>query len=147
MIWHPMPLLRLIERPDRVLGELYFYWPRLVDSVGRDVQPYWVAHAQSGCRTVQSVPGWSACRVDVRGGTSWRAVADSFRTLGLWELPSDGARERRGSSVSDQDRILAEVLVGNRYRNFLYYDLDRLQGEDIPRIRAAADLVMRLLAR
>jgi len=40
MIWQPIPLLRLIERPDRVLGELYLYWPRLADSTGRDAQPY-----------------------------------------------------------------------------------------------------------
>jgi hypothetical protein len=147
MVWHPIPLLRLIEWPDRVLGELYFYWPRMRDSTGRDAQPYWVAHGQSGCRRVQSAPGWAACRLDVRPESSWRAVADSFRALGVWDLPAGGASERRGSDISDQDGVLAEVLIGNRYRRFMYYDLDRLHGEDVARIRAAADLVMSLPTR
>ena len=147
MVWEPIPLLRLIELPDRVLGELYLYWGRQSDSTGQDIEPYWIAHSRSGCRVIRTVPGWAACRIDVRGGIEWRAVADSVRALRIWELPPDGVSERQGSSFTDQDLILAEVLIGDRYRSFRYYDLDRLQGEDVTWIRAAADLVTTLPAR
>jgi hypothetical protein len=145
MVWAPTPLLRLIEWPDRILGELYLYWARLSDSTGQEIQPHWLAHRPTDCRPAQRVPGWAGCRIEVHGGVSWRAVADSLRTLGVWDLVP-GAREPPGF-ITDQDLVLAEVLIGDRYHNFRYYDLDRLQGEDVIRIRAAADLVLSLSER
>jgi hypothetical protein len=53
--------------------------------------------------------------------------------LGIWALPPGGAEERRGSQATDQDGVLAELLVGPEYRRFLYYDLKRLTGDDVPR--------------
>jgi hypothetical protein len=148
MVWQPLPLLRLIEWPNSnsVSGELFFYWPRIRDSTGHYVQPYW-AYGQSGCRIVQSTTVWAACRVDVQPGTTWRVVADSFRALGIWELPSGDSTEHWGSQVSDQDRVLGEVLVGDRYGRFMYYDLNRLRGDDVGRVSAAAGLVRNLPMR
>lgn len=144
MIWQPIPLLRLLQWPDSVAGELYMYWPRLRDSTGREVVPSWVREARSGCRSVHQTNGWATCRISPEPGTSWLAVADSLRVLDVWELPPGHVEERRGSHWSDQDGILAEILVGAAHRRFRYYDLDKLTGDDVYRIRAAAQLVTRL---
>lgn len=148
MVWQPIPLIRLIEWPNSnsVSGELFFYWPRLRDSTGHHAQPYW-ASGQSGCRIVQSTAAWAACRVDVQPGTTWRLVADSFQALGIWELPPGDSTEHRGSHVSDRDGVLGEVLVGDRYGHFMYYDLNRRRGEEVGRVSAAADLVRNLPRR
>src|SRR5688500_12116381 len=42
MIWQPIPVLRLVEWPDSVAGELYLYWPRLRDSTGLELSAGWV---------------------------------------------------------------------------------------------------------
>ena len=80
---------------------------------------------------MQSTSGWAACRVEVQPETNWRAVADSVQALGIWELPLGGATEPPGSEASDQDGVVGEVLVGDRYGRF----------EDLPGLRAAAALV------
>jgi hypothetical protein len=161
MVWSPSPLLRLIEMPDQIIGELYFYWGRLRDSVGYDIQPHWVTYASSGCQAVQQSSQWAMCRLKPRQGISWKAVADSLQALGIWELPtrqrdgiirddfvdSAGVRRRRMTFASDQDGVAAEMLIGSVYRHLWYYDLDRLDGDDVPRVRAAAELVNSLLAQ
>jgi hypothetical protein len=91
--------------------------------------------------------GWAACRVEVQPETKWRIVAESLQALGIWNLPLGSASDQAGSHVSDQESVVGEVLVGDRYRRFEYRDLSRAAGEDLPRVRAAAALVGSLLAR
>ena len=145
MIWHPIPLLRLLQWPDSVAGELYLYWPRLRDSTGQDVSPGWIREARNGCRSVHQTNRWATCRISPEPGTSWQAIADSLRALEIWGLPPGHVEERRGSDWSDQDGVLAELLVGAAYRRFRYYDLGRLAGDDVFRVRAAAELVAGLV--
>ncbi len=147
LVWAPSPVLRLIETPDRVIGELYFYWLRLRDSTGRDLQPLWVKYRESGCGAIRLSAGWGVCRLETRQGVSWRAVADSLAALGVWRLLPDSTARRRRRMVTDQEAVAIETLVGSSYRHFWYYDLDQLDGEDIPRVRAAANLVKDLLAQ
>jgi hypothetical protein len=147
MVWQPDPLLRLVEHHTWAFGELFFYWPRLRDSTGHPAPPPWVANGQSGCRVVQSTPGWAACRVEVQPGITWRVVADSLRALGIWELPLGAATEQRGSHLSDRDGVVGEVLMGDRYGRFEHYDLNRPGGEYHPRVRAAAALLRNLPVR
>jgi hypothetical protein len=144
MIWQPIPLLRLLQGPDSVVGELYFYWPRLRDSTGQEIAPRWVSEARNGCRSVHQTNRWATCRIIPEPGISWLGVADSIRALDIWDLPPGHVEERRGSHRSDQDGVLAELLLGPFYRRFQYYDLDRLTGDDVFRIRAAAQLLARL---
>jgi hypothetical protein len=149
MVWQPIPLLRLIERRSNfrwVSGELFFYWPRLRDSTGHDVRPHW-ATGQSECRMLQSTARWAACRIDVEPETTWWLVADSIQALGIWELPSGDSAEHRGSHLSDQDWVLGEMLVGDRYGNFTYRDVNRLRGENASRVWAAVGLIRNLLTR
>jgi hypothetical protein len=145
MIWQPVPLLRLVEWHDGVAGELYLYWHRLRDSTGREPSPGWVERRRSGCREVRQTSGWATCRIQPRPASSWRAVADSMDALKVWELPPGNLLERIGSNRSDQDAVFAELLIGTEYRRFRYYDLDRLSGADVPRLRAAARLVEELV--
>jgi hypothetical protein len=147
LVWSPDLVLRLIETPDQVIGELYFYWLRLRDSKGRDLQPYWVKYRESGCGAIRQSAKWGVCRVQTRQGVSWRAVADSLAALGVWKLLPDSAAKRRGMEVTDQEAVAIETLVSSSYRQFWYYDLGQLDGEDIPRVRAAANLVKDLLAQ
>lgn len=144
MIWHPIPVLRLVEWPDSVAGELYLYWPRLRDSTGRELSAGWVGRARTGCRSVHQTDRWATCRIIPHGEISWQMIADSLSALSIWDLPPGHVAERRGSNRSDQDGLSAEVLVGAAYRHFMYYDLDRLRGDDVPRVRAAARLVASL---
>lgn len=145
MIWQPIPLLRLLQWPDSVAGELYLYWPRLRDSTGREVPPVWLRDVRGGCRSVHQTNRWGTCRISPEPGTSWQAVADSLRALEIWGLPPGHVEERRGSHWSDQDGVMAELLIGAAYRRFLYYHLDRLTGDDVFRVRAAAQLVAGLV--
>jgi hypothetical protein len=145
MIWQPIPFLRLVEWPDSVAGELYLYWPRLRDSIGRAVPPAWVEQARGGCRTVSQTDKWATCRIRPRRETSWQAVADSFAALEVWALPPGNLEERRGSRRTDQEGMSAELLIGTAYRRFLYYDLENLRGKDVFRARAAAQLVASLV--
>jgi hypothetical protein len=147
MVGQPVPLLRLLEAPYSVSGEVFFYWRRSRDSTGRSVQPDWVLNGQSGCRVVQSMSGWAACRVEVQPETRWPIVADSLQALGIWKLPLSGAPDHAGIHVSDQESVVGEVLVGDRYGRFEYRNLTRAPGEDLPRVRAAAALVGSLPAR
>ncbi len=147
LVWAPSPVLRLIETPHRVIGELYFYWLRLRDSAGRDLQPLWVKYQESGCRAIRQSAEWGVCRLKTRRGVSWRAVADSLATLGVWNLLPDSTARRRRMMVTDQEAVAIETLVGSSYRHFYYYDLGQLDGEDIPRVRAAANFVQDLLAQ
>jgi hypothetical protein len=39
----------------------------------------------------------------------------------------------------------SELVVGPEYHRFLYYDLKWLTGDDVPRVRAAAQLVNSVL--
>jgi hypothetical protein len=141
MIWQPIPLLRLVEWRDSVAGELYFYWVRLRDSTGLERPPGWVRQRQSGCGTVGRTDQWAACRINPRQGISWQAVADSIAALGIWHLPPDSLDERIGSNWTDQAGVTGEFLVGTAYRRVMYYDLDRLSGDDVRQVGAAAELV------
>jgi hypothetical protein len=145
MIWQPIPLLRLFQWPDSATGELYLYWPRLRDSTGREVSPGWVRESRNGCRSVHQTNKWATCRISPEPGTSWQAIADSLHALDIWGLPPGHVEERRGSRSSDQDGVLAELLIGAAYRRFRYYDLDKLTGDDVFRVRAAAQLVAALV--
>lgn len=147
MIWQPIPFLRLVEWPDSVAGELYLYWSRLRDSTGREVPPGWVQHARAGCRAVSQTEKWATCRIRPRRETSWQAVADSFEALEVWALPPGHSEERRGSRRTDQEGMSAELLIGTAYHRFLYYDLDYLNGEDVSRVRSAAQLVASLVPK
>jgi hypothetical protein len=147
MAGQPVPLLRLLEAPHSVSGEVFFYWRRSRDSTGRSAQPDWVLSGQSGCRVVQSMSEWAACRVEVQPETTWRIVADSLQALGIWSLPPGGAPDHAGSHVSDQESVVGEVLVGDRYGRLEYRDLTPAAGEDLPRVRGAASLVGSLPAR
>jgi hypothetical protein len=137
MVRQPVPLLRLLEAPHWAFGEVFLYWRLSRDSTGRSAHPDWVLNGQSGCRVAQSTSGWAACRVEVQPETNWRVVADSVQALGIWELPLGGATEPAGSHASDQDGVVGEVLVGDRYGRF----------KDLSRLRAAAALVGGLPAR
>jgi hypothetical protein len=143
----PDALLRLVEWHTWAFGELFFYWPRLRDSAGHPARPSWVANGESGCRVIQSTPGWAACRVEIQPGMTWRVVADSLQALGIWELPLGAATEHRGSHLSDRDGVIGEVLMGDRYGRFEYDDLNRPGGEYHPRVRAAAALLRHLPVR
>jgi RNA polymerase sigma factor (sigma-70 family) len=147
MIWQPVPELRLLESKDGVVGELYLYWFRIRDSVGREMMPGWVRQRRWGCEVVRQTATMASCRIRPQDGTSWRAVADSLGALNVWDLPPRGMEERIGSHISDQEGILGELLIGTEYRRFRYYDLERLSGSDVPRIRRAAQLVENLLPR
>lgn len=73
MIWRPIPLLRLVEWDNRVAGELYLYWPRLRDSTGHEMIPFWVNNRQSGCdwpggAEVHQTGKWATCRIPPRRG-------------------------------------------------------------------------------
>jgi hypothetical protein len=88
-----------------------------------------------------------ACRVEVHPETRWPIVAESLQALDIWKVPLSGAPDHAGIHVSDQESVVGEVLVGDRYGRFEYRNLTRAAGEDLPRVRAAAALVGSLPAR
>jgi len=81
MIWRPTPQLRLVEWSGGVTGQLYFYWYRLRDSVGGYITPGWVEQNRSGCNVVRQTSSWATCRIRLRDGITWQAVADSMEAL------------------------------------------------------------------
>jgi hypothetical protein len=145
MIWRPIPQLRLVEWTGGVMGQLYFYWYRLRDSLGGYITPGWVKQNRSWCNVVRQTSSWATCRIRLRDGITWQAVADSMEALKVWDLPPENVEDRIGSHISDQEGILGERLIGIDYRRFRYYDLERLSGGDVPRISAAARLVENLV--
>ena len=143
MVWQPAPLLRLVQWPDSVAGELYYYWPRLRDSTGQVIHPWWT-RTRAECRSIRETERWAACRIRPRPGVSWASVADSLTALEIWK--PHGPELQRGSNRTDQDQVWGELLLGGEYHWFWYYDLDRVSTAEAQRFRAIEGLITNLVA-
>ena len=145
MLWQPAPLLRLVRWPDSVAAELYYFWPRLRDSTGREIHPWWVNRTRAECRSVRETERWASCRIRPRRGVSWSSVADSLTALEIWQ--PHPPEFQRGSNRTDQDHVWGELLVDGEYHWFWYYDLDRLPTADARRLHAIEALITNLVAK
>ena len=143
MIWHWAPLLRIVQTPDTLFGELYLYWPDQLDSTGTRLGPWWVTRAPPECLPRQFIPEWSSCRLSM-WDASWPVVADSLNRLGVWSLFPRAGALRRGSQLTDGPGILGEVRIGDHYGSLWYYNPELLSGPEVLPLRRVAALVMRL---
>ena len=145
MLWQPAPLLRLVHWADSIAGELYYYWPRLRDSTGEEIHPWWVNRTRADCRSMRETEHWAVCRIRPRPGVSWASVADSLTTLEIWK--PHAPELQRGSNRTDQDVVWGEILLGGEYRWFWDYDLDRLPTAEARRLHAVESLITNLVAQ
>ena len=145
MVWDANSLLRLFEPDGRVEGELYLYWGELADSTGRPETPHWRRTCTSLASIQSRVEATGSCPVP-SWYVSWRAVADSFASLGAWDLVSRGdvMPPMRSVHVTDQDRVFVEGVRGGRYGSINYYG-PALVGDSASKVLIAlGDMVVQL---
>lgn len=161
----PHTLVRIVEGPGGVRGELYQWWESFEDpeeepSMGirewLDAAPGSVAcrHRPSGnVRTTVHAGGrrsdasgrmW-VCRVapPPGGDPDWREVMGGLDSLRAFELPDPPADDPEGQAGPDGIALQVEVLAGDSYRTYRYSNPG---WRPSPRARHAAG-IMELLQR
>ena len=156
MMWRGLPLLRIVQTPDSVFGEVYLVWYDRLDSTGTPIEPNWVVSSGDGCVARQYRPGLSSCKLPL-WHISWPEVADTLDRLGAWDLFPTAGLVRRGDRTVDssagglivtvtteQGSIFGEARIGDHYGSLWYSAPDRLAGPEVPPLRRVAAIVKRL---
>jgi len=130
MAGQPVPMLRIVQTPATVKGELYFFWSERPGDArhfapGRRIN---CTIAERGVRTCVTL-GEFAQPVD------WTTVAGELAVLGAWTIRDECSVS--GSTVSDAGDLLIQRLTGQQFDKYSCNAPERRQDSE-PGRRALA---------